>query len=395
MSSRPELARWKITLPAAGTTAPLLLAFDESLDHVAAYQYVRVVTAAGQPVAGHLTLTQHETQLSFRPRYRWARGELFPARQHPPGGPGRQQPERPVRPRRRHPETAIGRSHRAPAFSHSLMKRLSTNPCGRLASGRARRRPINHAIRFDRRKAGAPGVQSVSGPRAVRLPARPGHQPYQPDWLDPIKYVPLNAARTNYLTLGGQVRVRYEHFNHRFFEAGSEGYYSQRLALHAALRLTPYVRVFGELYHGYISAAEPEVVESDRLDVHQAFVELHAPLAHDGELSLTTGRQELAFGISRLVGLREGPNIRRSFDAVRGQMRVGETTVQAFYGAEVQPHLGMFDNRVTVFERPVPAPRLWGGYSQFKIPGRRGPGTSCTTWAFTARFSRYDNGAGT
>ena len=221
----------------------------------------------------------------------------------------------------------------------------------------------------------------------------PATSPYQPDFLDPIKYVPLNAARTNYLTLGGQIRVRYEQFNNRFFRSGSEGYYLQRLSLHAALRLTPYVRVFGELYHGYLSAAQPEVTESDQLDVHQAFVELHAPLAHDGELSLTTGRQELAFGVSRLVGLREGPNIRRSFDAVRGQVRVGATSVQAFYGVEVQSRFGVFDNGVTLFERPVPAPQLWGIYSQFKIPGVGGQ-NELYYLGFRSQFSRYDNAAG-
>ena len=196
--------------------------------------------------------------------------------------------------------------------------------------------------------------------------------PYEEDVFDPIKFIPLNAKKNVYLSIGGQIRPRMEVFSNRFWEGDEdENFYSQRLALHSNLVLGKYVRFFGELYHGYTSHEE-EFVEFDELNVHQAFVEFTVPLSQNDKLAILFGRQELGFGAGRLIGFREGPNIRRSFDALRGIYSKGKTKIQAFYSKEVRPNFGTFDNDFTLFDSNATNPSLWGLYSQFKIKGFTG-----------------------
>src|SRR5437899_463389 len=66
------------------------------------------------------------------------------------------------------------------------------------------------------------------------------------DFFDPIKYIPLGADDF-YLSVGGQVRERYEYFNHNNFGAGPQdenGYWLNRVLLNLDLHVGPNVRVF-------------------------------------------------------------------------------------------------------------------------------------------------------
>src|SRR5215216_5729524 len=68
------------------------------------------------------------------------------------------------------------------------------------------------------------------------------------DLFDPIKYIPLGGD-SFYLTVGGQVRERYEYFNNNNFDAGpqdEDGYFLHRILLHTDLHLGPNLRVFAQ-----------------------------------------------------------------------------------------------------------------------------------------------------
>ncbi|MDY8134339.1 alginate export family protein [Aquimarina sp. 2201CG5-10] len=191
--------------------------------------------------------------------------------------------------------------------------------------------------------------------------------PYEKDFFDPVKFIPLNKSKDAYLSFGGQLRSRFEHYSNRLWESQKDqDFYSQRINLHVNLVLGKYVRVFGELYHGYTSH-EREFTEFDEIDFHQLFIDFKLPLQNDSRLLFRFGRQEMPFGAARLVGLREGPNIRRSFDAGRLIFKNEETNIQAFYAREVQPTFNAFDNKFTLFKNDAINPKLWGVYSQFKI----------------------------
>src|SRR5688572_29545091 len=65
------------------------------------------------------------------------------------------------------------------------------------------------------------------------------------DALDRIKYIPLNKNDDWYLSIGGEIRERYELLNHPLWGQDPEdnnGYFMQRYMLHADLHLGTRVR---------------------------------------------------------------------------------------------------------------------------------------------------------
>lgn len=195
---------------------------------------------------------------------------------------------------------------------------------------------------------------------------------YEKDAFDAIKYIPFTKSGDTYLTLGGQIRPRFEHYSNRFWlEEGDQNFYSQRLALHSNLVFGKYVRLFGEAYHGYVSH-EKEFVEYDIFNIFQAFGEIKIPFEEKQQLSIRLGRQEMGLGATRLIGIREGPNIRRSYDMARVIFTKEQTKIQAFYGKEVRPLFEAFDNTFSLFDETATNPLLFGVYTQFPIKGLNG-----------------------
>jgi hypothetical protein len=185
---------------------------------------------------------------------------------------------------------------------------------------------------------------------------------FAPDAFDALKFIPLAADGGIYLTLGGEFRPRVEFFEHPDWTVDREGFYSQRLSLHASANLGENVRLFGEVYHGLLSRGEPEFAEDDDLDLHQGFIDLRVGTGDSEAVALRLGRQELSYGSARLVGLREGPNIRRSFDAGRVIYSAPSVRLEGFIGTEVRLEPGIFDNsrnRDMLF---------WGAFGAFTLP---------------------------
>ena len=153
---------------------------------------------------------------------------------------------------------------------------------------------------------------------------KPGNDPiYTSSFGEELKYIAINPQGTLYATVGGQYRVRWEHFTHKSWTDDTDQYYSQRLNIHLGIHFGSAIRVFGELYHG-LTTGDRRVTQDEEIDLHQGFIEWSPDLG-DGiqTISARLGRQELSLGISRLVGIREGPNIRRSFDLARVSYRRG------------------------------------------------------------------------
>ncbi|MCA9117897.1 MAG: hypothetical protein KDA79_22655, partial [Planctomycetaceae bacterium] len=71
---QPDLARWKIVPPAAGTRQPLVVQFDEPLDAALIRSQLRLSRPDGRPVAGTARSRHHERQWEFVPRHKWRAG---------------------------------------------------------------------------------------------------------------------------------------------------------------------------------------------------------------------------------------------------------------------------------------------------------------------------------
>lgn len=216
--------------------------------------------------------------------------------------------------------------------------------------------------------------------------------PYRSTCTDGLKFIALNQEKSIHLSIGGQYRARVEHFTNKNWTVEDETFYSQRLALHASLQLGKSVRLFGEAYHGHVSK-EAAFLESDNLDLHQGFVELIALNNASSKVSVRLGRQELGYGASRLVGIREGPNMRRSFDIGKLTFSEGKLKIDAIYGKEVGAGFGAFDNRSYVFEKDKNSPTLWGIYGQGLFPHKTGA-YDIYYLGFKSNFSGFNDDSG-
>jgi len=196
---------------------------------------------------------------------------------------------------------------------------------------RAQEPPAYRALRYD------------EDWRYLRDPAR------AIDPLDALKYIPLDEPGEAWLSFGGEARERYEHFHEAQWGAGPQdrdGYLMQRYLLHGDLHLSEQARVFGQLQSGIVTGRNggPRPTDEDRLDVHQAFLDVEGKLAGSGTLTARLGRQELQYGSLRLISAREGPNVRQSFDGARLLFASGDWHVDAFVTRPVATDPGAFDD---------------------------------------------------
>ena len=140
------------------------------------------------------------------------------------------------------------------------------------------------------------------------------------DKWDPVKHIALGGEA--YLSLGGDARVRYEYFRNPGFGAGRQdanGYGLQRYMLHGDLRINSWWRVFGQLQHSQESGrlGGPRRFDENKLDVHQAFVDIGRWQTMRHYTALRLGRQELEFPFARLMSVRDGRNTRITFQGGR------------------------------------------------------------------------------
>lgn len=167
------------------------------------------------------------------------------------------------------------------------------------------------------------------------------------DSFDPLKYIRLSGSREDwFLTLGGEVRERFESFRNEDWDGAnrSDGSLLQRYMLLADLHLGPRLRLFTHVKSALEDgrAGGPRPPDEDRLDLHEAFIDVRLGAA--GPSALRVGRQEISFGSQRLVSIRKGPNVRRSFDGVGVIARPGSWRLDAFAARPVEIDAGAFDD---------------------------------------------------
>lgn len=213
---------------------------------------------------------------------------------------------------------------------------------------------------------------------------------HRADLFDAVKFVPLRWPASSFVSFGGELRHQYERFTNEEWGDGPpdhSGYLLQRYMFHGDLRLGRVVRVFGQLKSGIETGRNggPRPPDEDRLDVHQAFGEFRLTQApsHPG-FAIRVGRQEFNFGSGRLVSVREGPNVRQSFDAIRVIVERGSWRADAFVSRPVITAPGAFD------DRRDRGRALWGVYSTHTRPS--GPNVDLYYLAYDRDQARFDQG---
>ena len=220
-----------------------------------------------------------------------------------------------------------------------------------------------------------------AGAQEAERPALKSHR-FDEDWralcdpalrtmlLDPLKCIPLGSDGFARLTIGGELRERFEIVRNPDFgiDQSSDHVFLHRALLHGDLHLGETVRVFVQLgaFEQNGREGETTATDVDRLDLTQAFVDLGFATPGDERATLRGGRQEISFGSSRLVAVREGPNVRRSFDGGRAFWTGGGYRVDAFYARPIRLDEGSFDDRTNNDEL------LWGLYGTGPVPNLPG-----------------------
>lgn len=100
----------------------------------------------------------------------------------------------------------------------------------------------------------------------------------------------------------------------------------------------------------------PGGTDRGALDLQQGYLRWHGD-----RLSWQLGRQEAAYGSSRLLSVRDGPNIRLAFDGVRGRWQQGALTLDVMALRPVDNRMGAFDDRSDQGQFLVGSYATWQG----------------------------------
>ena len=166
---------------------------------------------------------------------------------------------------------------------------------------------------------------------------------------EPWKYVPLTADGETYLSFGGEIRERYDVFDAPRFgiRTRSDSYDLQRLLLHGDLHFGRRLRLYAELGKHEVFGKRTAVLPVDEspTNFQNLFIDILPDAAERWRVRV--GRQELLLNpTQRFISVREGPNLRQSYDGARVSWTRGAWKVDAF---SFRPMLVVkpdaFDNR--------------------------------------------------
>lgn len=183
---------------------------------------------------------------------------------------------------------------------------------------------------------------------------------FDEDWSayeNSYKHIPISEK--GFISVGGEWRERYEYYSNFLFGAPlnhGDGYMLNRLMAHADFQFSTKFRFFVQLKSNTVTGRElpPREIDKDELDLHQAFIDWKFDPA-----TLRLGRQELSYGSSRLVSVREGPNVRQSFDAIKMMAQTENWTMEGFASRPVETNPWVFD------DSSDPDREFYGFYSTF------------------------------
>jgi hypothetical protein len=158
--------------------------------------------------------------------------------------------------------------------------------------------------------------------------------------LDALKYISLSPTDPkSYISFGQTLRGRFESNNAPSFGVGNvrgDSYFLQRLWTHVDVRFGENWQLFATLED--VRAFDKRTitpVDENPLDLRHAFV-AYVNTTDAGTFKARVGRQDFAFDLQRFVSLRDGPNVRQSFDAIWADWETGPWRLIGFVSQPVQ-----------------------------------------------------------
>jgi hypothetical protein len=189
------------------------------------------------------------------------------------------------------------------------------------------------------------------------------------DIWDPIKYIPLRSGADDwYLTIGGEVREVWEQIGNDNWgqQPYMNGYLNERYMPYFDIHYGRHFRTFVELKSGLNSfrIGGPRPIDEKKLDFQAGFLELGTSKGANS-IAFRVGRQEFEYGSGRLIDVREGPNVRLSFDGVMVKSKIDSWQIDGFAFRPDLDNFGFFDNA------PNHAIGFWGVYATRPSPSKR------------------------
>lgn len=177
-------------------------------------------------------------------------------------------------------------------------------------------------------------------------------------WYKHLKYSRLKNKTNAFRSFGGELRWQYQWYkNEEWGDAppDEDGFLYLRNLFHADFHIGKKARVFAQIKSNFMAGRPqpPRQIDENQLGVHQFFGDFSF-----GKWNTRLGRQEFLFGSQRLVAVREGPNNRQTFDAVRVTSQTARFRADAFLARAVTDRPGIFDDGTL-----PPGSSLWGLYT--------------------------------
>lgn len=186
------------------------------------------------------------------------------------------------------------------------------------------------------------------------------------DLWDPIKYIRLRSGPPDwYMTIGGEAREVWEQIGNDNWgqQPFMNGYFNERYVLYFDAHYGKHVRTFVELKSGLNSyrIGGPRPIDEKKLDFQAGFLEIGTS-SGENFIQFRAGRQELEYGSGRLIDVREGPNVRLSFDGFMVKSKIHSWQIDGFATRPDLDKSGFFDNA------PNQAVGFWGIYATDALP---------------------------
>src|SRR5262249_4278106 len=155
----------------------------------------------------------------------------------------------------------------------------------------------------------------------------------QDSW-DPIKFIPLRQERHDwFLSMGGEARYIWEQIGNDNWgqQPFMNSYFNQRYMFYFDVHYGKHVRSFVELKSGLNSyrIGGPRPIDEKKLDFQAAFLEVGTG-GDRNWIKFRAGRHEMEYGFGRLIDVREGPNVRLSFDGFKVKTNIGSWQIDGF-----------------------------------------------------------------
>jgi hypothetical protein len=186
------------------------------------------------------------------------------------------------------------------------------------------------------------------------------------NFYNTLKFLPLSKNKKNYVSFGGEARLEYVSlYNESWGKINPlhNDFLLQRYDFHGDIHIGNRFRVFAQLRTALQNGRKngPRPIDEDKLNVQNLFVDAVVWSKAPRSLTVRIGKQEMDYGSSRLISVREGPNVRLYFTGAKAMYASSSffTDVFVMKADTIKP--GVFDNKTS---RNV---NLWGVYSSWMV----------------------------